>query len=449
MVHSLKKGVILTARVHPGEPNASYMIRGAIEFLLSDCKEAKMLRKKIVFKVVPMLNPDGVIYGNYRCSLLGVDLNRRWKHPNAVMHPTIFYCKRMIQVFCEEREVVLFADFHGHSIKKEVFAYACCYKRCDVYRVKENLLIRLVPFLMSKENKFFSFEDSHFRVERSKMGTGRVVNFKENKILTSYTIEASFFGSSSTSSHFSIEDLEKVGRDLCSICSVFFSKREFTSKITELTNHIASSQQLKSDIRQSEKLNKNQNEIVKSSVVSEPIPEEQTESNFSIKDQLKQLSTLETIDFLIEEEEDSGGSESDASMNDDKRIMFILKNNKKHKNRPKHSQSPRRTSQVQQNSSFTHMKSSITPETFMKFRPKSRSSIKRSQKIPIKQIIPNKIIVNSPFIEDNHEANSIITKSTKSKDSTPLKPIRKLDDILRDLGLSETPLSYKSIKKKP
>jgi len=28
-----------------------------------------------------MLNPDGVIYGNYRCSLLGVDLNRKWTKP--------------------------------------------------------------------------------------------------------------------------------------------------------------------------------------------------------------------------------------------------------------------------------------------------------------------------------------------------------------------------------
>ena len=37
-----------------------------------------------VFKVVPMLNPDGVIYGNNRCSLSGVDLNRQWKRPSKV-----------------------------------------------------------------------------------------------------------------------------------------------------------------------------------------------------------------------------------------------------------------------------------------------------------------------------------------------------------------------------
>lgn len=75
--HSKKKGVVLTARVHPGETNSSYMMKGSIEFLLGDSKEAIRLRRKYVFKIVPMLNPDGVIYGNYRCSLLGVDLNRR------------------------------------------------------------------------------------------------------------------------------------------------------------------------------------------------------------------------------------------------------------------------------------------------------------------------------------------------------------------------------------
>lgn len=75
--HKHKKAIVLTARVHPGETNSSYMIKGTIDFLLSNSHQARALRKKFLFKIVPMLNPDGVIYGNYRCSLLGVDLNRR------------------------------------------------------------------------------------------------------------------------------------------------------------------------------------------------------------------------------------------------------------------------------------------------------------------------------------------------------------------------------------
>ena len=76
--HSHKRAIVLTSRVHPGEPQASYMFDGSLTFILSDTPLAQELRKHFVFKIVPMLNPDGVIQGNYRCSLLGCDLNRKW-----------------------------------------------------------------------------------------------------------------------------------------------------------------------------------------------------------------------------------------------------------------------------------------------------------------------------------------------------------------------------------
>lgn len=44
-----------------------------------------------------MLNPDGVIQGNHRCNLAGVDLNRVWDHPNKQLHPTIYHAKGIIQ----------------------------------------------------------------------------------------------------------------------------------------------------------------------------------------------------------------------------------------------------------------------------------------------------------------------------------------------------------------
>ena len=37
-------GVVLTARVHPGETVSSFVIKGVIDFLLSDCLEAQVLR---------------------------------------------------------------------------------------------------------------------------------------------------------------------------------------------------------------------------------------------------------------------------------------------------------------------------------------------------------------------------------------------------------------------
>lgn len=51
-------------------------MEGAIDYIVSSEEGARLLRDKFVFKIIPMLNPDGVIIGNYRCSLSGQDLNR-------------------------------------------------------------------------------------------------------------------------------------------------------------------------------------------------------------------------------------------------------------------------------------------------------------------------------------------------------------------------------------
>lgn len=78
-----KRAVVISARVHPGETVGSWMMRGVLFFITDpQNEEAKILREKFVFKIIPMLNPDGVINGNYRCSLAGCDLNRRWKVPH-------------------------------------------------------------------------------------------------------------------------------------------------------------------------------------------------------------------------------------------------------------------------------------------------------------------------------------------------------------------------------
>lgn len=81
-----KKAVILTGRVHPGETVGSWMMKGLIDFLISEEKEAAFLRENCIFKIIPILNPDGVIQGNYRCSLAGCDLNRKFVSTEKVSY---------------------------------------------------------------------------------------------------------------------------------------------------------------------------------------------------------------------------------------------------------------------------------------------------------------------------------------------------------------------------
>jgi murein tripeptide amidase MpaA len=61
-----KRAIVLSARVHPGETNSSWMMRGVLDFLTGDSVEAKGLREHFIFKIIPMLNPDGVINGMKR-----------------------------------------------------------------------------------------------------------------------------------------------------------------------------------------------------------------------------------------------------------------------------------------------------------------------------------------------------------------------------------------------
>ncbi|CDQ62189.1 unnamed protein product [Oncorhynchus mykiss] len=92
----VKKLVVLTARVHPGESPASFICQGVIDFLVSQHPVAQTLRDHVIFKIVPMLNPDGVYLGNYRCSLMGFDLNRHWQEPSPWAHPTLHAVKQLI-----------------------------------------------------------------------------------------------------------------------------------------------------------------------------------------------------------------------------------------------------------------------------------------------------------------------------------------------------------------
>lgn len=173
--------------MHPGESNSSWMMKGLIDFLVGSSPEAKVLREKFIFKIVPMINPDGVINGNYRCALCGSDLNRRYKTPSKVIHPVIFSIKRMVKSFSKEREIALYCDLHGHSRKKNIFMYG----NNNPEQPDET---RMFPYILSKLCDYFSFEYSRFSMHKSKEATARITMWRELKIPTIYTMEASFSG---------------------------------------------------------------------------------------------------------------------------------------------------------------------------------------------------------------------------------------------------------------
>jgi hypothetical protein len=79
-----------------------------------------------------MLNPDGVIEGNYRCNLTGNDLNRQWNNPDKDKYPTIYYTKKLIlSIANSSSTILLYCDMHGHSKIKNMVLYGCSLTQCD------------------------------------------------------------------------------------------------------------------------------------------------------------------------------------------------------------------------------------------------------------------------------------------------------------------------------
>ncbi len=118
--------VFVSSRIHPGETPASYVMHGLLLFLTSDHPAAKALREVLVVKIIPMLNPDGVFLGNYRCNALGLDLNRLWHAPPLFGAPTIHAVRNLAQSYmrnwtCKLAPLTTYDKAQMHSVLRSMF----------------------------------------------------------------------------------------------------------------------------------------------------------------------------------------------------------------------------------------------------------------------------------------------------------------------------------------
>ncbi|XP_028814191.1 cytosolic carboxypeptidase 4-like [Denticeps clupeoides] len=236
--------VVLTARVHPGESNASWVMKGSLEFLCSDDPIAQTLREAYVFKIVPMLNPDGVVNGTQRCSLSGEDQNRQWMKPDISLSPTIFHTKGLLLYLSSTgRTPVVFCDFHGHSRKKNVFLYGCSVKETlwqsgctvDTSVLKEPPGYRMIPKMLDRIAPAFSFNSCNFLIEKSRASTARVVVWREVGVLRSYTMESTYNGCDQgiyKGFQIGTRQLEEMGQKFCQSLLILCRNRlDYNSKI--------------------------------------------------------------------------------------------------------------------------------------------------------------------------------------------------------------------------
>jgi len=221
-----KRGVIISCRLHPGESSGSHVCRAFIDFLLSPESEiANELRNQFVFKITPMMNPDGVINGNnrtaptrddYEISDRGVNLNSVWHKIDENLHPTLFKMKQMIRNFSEERNCCLYMDIHGHYSNLGHFVFGYAKKRDE--KNTDSLSYRFPRAIMdvcsSRKNgqKIFEFDEDfiynpdHYASD----GVSPVEVLRSCEVATCYTLECGMVGNELF--HYSRKDYELFGR---------------------------------------------------------------------------------------------------------------------------------------------------------------------------------------------------------------------------------------------
>jgi murein tripeptide amidase MpaA len=100
----------ITARQHPGETMAEWLMEGLLARLVDpEDPIASALRRRAVFHVVPNMNPDGSFRGNLRVNAAGANLNREWLEPSLARSPEVFHVRARMQ----QTGVDFCLDVHG------------------------------------------------------------------------------------------------------------------------------------------------------------------------------------------------------------------------------------------------------------------------------------------------------------------------------------------------
>jgi cytosolic carboxypeptidase protein 5 len=132
-----------------------------------------------VFKIVPIINPDGVARGHYRLDSLGQNLNRFYQEPDSLKQPTVFAIVEYIKYLHSEQRLKLYMDLHAHARKEGCFIYG---NHSDDAIMKAEQM--MYPKLISLNCRNFDFQNCVFteklmkmkdkREDKTREGAGRV-----------------------------------------------------------------------------------------------------------------------------------------------------------------------------------------------------------------------------------------------------------------------------------
>ena len=150
-----------------------------------------------MFKIIPVLNPDGVARGHWRFDTNGVNLNRKYDQPCPYQHPSIYAAKNKILEEHERGNLKLYVDFHAYKTRRGCFIFGNSLEDID-----QQVEAKIIPKLMSLNCVNFDFRASSFSDSKnnvkdwqgeSRCNSSRAVIHREtdyNPLV--YTLEANY-----------------------------------------------------------------------------------------------------------------------------------------------------------------------------------------------------------------------------------------------------------------
>jgi len=103
--------LFIVGRQHPPEVSGAFAFFAFTETLLAETELAKRFRKHFQIIAIPLLNPDGVLGGNWRHNLGSTDLNRDWgpfKQPETRLVGDL-----LDTLDADAKKIRVFLDFHS------------------------------------------------------------------------------------------------------------------------------------------------------------------------------------------------------------------------------------------------------------------------------------------------------------------------------------------------
>ena len=160
---SEKLQVWIHARTHPGETPGSFQFDGILQTLLSDDPVIEYYRQKIIFHLIPFVNPEGVYYGFSRTNPEYVDLERQWATDDSTVAPEVLALRNHMKEVNKFKLISVFQNIHSQASDRCTFWIHTASSTSDrYYRIEHqfaNLATSDIPYFVQDDYSYSNLKD--------------------------------------------------------------------------------------------------------------------------------------------------------------------------------------------------------------------------------------------------------------------------------------------------